>query len=285
MRSGGEALSGGPILQERHQGHGRVGDTATSDRDRRSCAHQRDTRRTCRFPVCTLLRSPRACGRPPATSQWSPAPKARSRACGRAPSSRRRGSWSCGWCCGRPACVAGTIWRARCPASGAETARRAGSAPAAPGRCRLWRGPARVVCCRSHRAHPRRRHSVPRRPGSSNFGMGRSVGEVLRTHGASLAARPIASTNTVGRESEAYPASQERRRFSIFARRINSITFRLIGPREFVDRRQNSIVLLSNEFFPQVIEHNNGYMLPSRPFHRKKCDRHSGNGRPRRSPS
>jgi hypothetical protein len=57
--------------------------------------------------------------------------------------------------------------------------------------------------------------------------------------------------------------------FSIFARRINSIVFRLIGPRKFVDRRQNSIVPLSNEFLPQVIETQNGYTLPSRRFHCK----------------
>jgi hypothetical protein len=52
----------------------------------------------------------------------------------------------------------------------------------------------------------------------------------------------------------------------VLARRINSIAFRLIGPREFVDRRQNSIVPLSNEFVPQVIERHSGYMLPSRRF-------------------
>ena len=51
--------------------------------------------------------------------------------------------------------------------------------------------------------------------------------------------------------------------------RINSIVFRLIGPREFVDRRQNSIVPLSNEFLLQVIETHNGYMLPWRRFHCK----------------
>jgi hypothetical protein len=34
----------------------------------------------------------------------------------------------------------------------------------------------------------------------------------------------------------------------------NSIVFRLIGTRKFVDRRQNSVVPLSNEFLPEVIE-------------------------------
>ena len=57
-----------------------------------------------------------------------------------------------------------------------------------------------------------------------------------------------------------------------FARRINSIVFRLIGPCTFVDRQQNSIVPLSNEFYPQLIEIPSGHMLRSRPFHCKKCD-------------
>jgi hypothetical protein len=43
----------------------------------------------------------------------------------------------------------------------------------------------------------------------------------------------------------------------------------LIGPREFVDRRQNSIVPPSNEFLPQIIENTNGHVLPSRRFLRK----------------
>jgi hypothetical protein len=68
------------------------------------------------------------------------------------------------------------------------------------------------------------------------------------------------------------PKTYERRQFSIFARRIYSVVFRLIGPREFVDRLQNSVVPLSNEFLPQVIDNDNGYMLPSRPVHCKKCD-------------
>jgi hypothetical protein len=48
--------------------------------------------------------------------------------------------------------------------------------------------------------------------------------------------------------------AKESRQFSVFARRIFSIVFRLIGPREFVDRLQISIVPVSNEFFPQIIE-------------------------------
>jgi hypothetical protein len=46
----------------------------------------------------------------------------------------------------------------------------------------------------------------------------------------------------------------------------------LIGPRKFVDRRQNSVVPLSNEFLLQVIENKIAYMLPSRRFHAKKYD-------------
>src|SRR6266850_1894470 len=42
MRIGGKAPKGGPILQQRHQGHGRKRDTATSDRHRQSRARERE---------------------------------------------------------------------------------------------------------------------------------------------------------------------------------------------------------------------------------------------------
>jgi hypothetical protein len=38
MRIGGEAPKGGPILQQRHKGHGRKRDTAASDRHQQHLA-------------------------------------------------------------------------------------------------------------------------------------------------------------------------------------------------------------------------------------------------------
>jgi hypothetical protein len=46
----------------------------------------------------------------------------------------------------------------------------------------------------------------------------------------------------------------------------------LIGLREFVDRQQNSIVPLSNEFFPQLLEVPSGHLVRSGSFHSKECD-------------
>jgi len=44
MRIVGGAPKGGPILQQRHQGHGRKRDTATSDRHRQRPARERTHR-------------------------------------------------------------------------------------------------------------------------------------------------------------------------------------------------------------------------------------------------
>jgi hypothetical protein len=58
-----------------------------------------------------------------------------------------------------------------------------------------------------------------------------------------------------------YPNTGAQKRRSALLYRINSTVFRLIAAREFVDRWQISVVLLNNEFFPQLIETNNGRML------------------------
>jgi hypothetical protein len=62
IRIGGKAPSGGPILQQRHQGHGRKRDTATSDRHRQSCARKRSAPNRCFSCLLPPLRRPSADG-------------------------------------------------------------------------------------------------------------------------------------------------------------------------------------------------------------------------------
>src|SRR5271155_5446616 len=89
IRIGGEAPSGGPILQERHQGHGRKRDTATSDRYRQYLLREQ----TSAEPSVYLLPSYAVAGavrfRPPdaaacrgAPCRWRHTPTAQSAACG-----------------------------------------------------------------------------------------------------------------------------------------------------------------------------------------------------------
>ena len=58
----------------------------------------------------------------------------------------------------------------------------------------------------------------------------------------------------------------------VFATGANSIVIRLIGPFEFVDRRENSVDPLSNEFDSQEVEIASYHIQPSWPFHGKKRD-------------
>jgi hypothetical protein len=50
--------------------------------------------------------------------------------------------------------------------------------------------------------------------------------------------------------------------FPVFGAGANSIVIRLIGPFEFVDRRENSIDPLSNEFDSQQVEIKGNYTQP-----------------------
>jgi hypothetical protein len=60
--------------------------------------------------------------------------------------------------------------------------------------------------------------------------------------------------------------------FPVFAAGANSIVIRLIGPFEFVDRRENSVDPLSNEFDSQEVEIESYHIQPPWPFHGKKRD-------------
>src|ERR1700739_3276610 len=60
--------------------------------------------------------------------------------------------------------------------------------------------------------------------------------------------------------------------FPVLAAGANSIVIRLIGPFEFVDRRENSVDPLRNEFDSQEIEIASYHAQPSWPFHGKKRD-------------
>src|SRR6201998_4447696 len=60
--------------------------------------------------------------------------------------------------------------------------------------------------------------------------------------------------------------------FPVLAAGANSIVIRLIGPFEFVDRRENSVDPLSNEFDSQEVEIASYHTPPSWPFHGKKRD-------------
>ena len=60
--------------------------------------------------------------------------------------------------------------------------------------------------------------------------------------------------------------------FPVFAAGANSIVIRLIGPFEFVDRLENSVDPLSNEFDSQEVEIASYHTQPSWPFHGKKRD-------------
>jgi hypothetical protein len=71
IRIGGRAPKGGPILQQRHEGHGRVRDTATSDRDRQILRITRAVRQKRYFQGwVVLLTSPGAAEGPPAPRRW-----------------------------------------------------------------------------------------------------------------------------------------------------------------------------------------------------------------------
>ena len=60
--------------------------------------------------------------------------------------------------------------------------------------------------------------------------------------------------------------------FPVFAAGANSIVIRLIGPFEFVDRRENSADPLSNEFDSQDVEIASYHTQSAWPFHGKKRD-------------
>ena len=61
IRIGGEAPSGGPILQERHQGHGRKRDTATSDRHRQRLLREQTSAEPSIPCLCLLYACSGAC--------------------------------------------------------------------------------------------------------------------------------------------------------------------------------------------------------------------------------
>jgi hypothetical protein len=164
MRIGAELRAAGPFHQSGTRAMGGYGTPppriVIGDPAPTSGTHA-ELRFSCLFPaqIAVCMRTP-AGTKPVVTSSHSAIKSLR------APQ-----SWSSGWCGGRSACAGGTIWRARCPAGGAETAKRAGSAPVAlqptdlirgaPGHCRPWPALSHAACCRSDRAHHWRRPPGP----------------------------------------------------------------------------------------------------------------------------
>ena len=89
IRIGGEAPSGGPILQERHQGHGRKRDTATSDRYRQYLLREQTSAEPSVYLLPSYAVADAVRFRPPdaaacrgAPCRWRHTPTAQSAACG-----------------------------------------------------------------------------------------------------------------------------------------------------------------------------------------------------------
>ena len=89
IRIGGEAPSGGPILQERHQGHGRKRDTVTSDRYRQYLLREQTSAEPSVYLLPSYAVADAVRFRPPdaaacrgAPCRWRHTPTAQSAACG-----------------------------------------------------------------------------------------------------------------------------------------------------------------------------------------------------------